>query len=490
MKKHILRLLMLAAILTAASTVFITACAFRAQEHAMDSMMRSYVLDLSNSISAALGEDDCSMDHANEETCMPCMHLHMSNFRPLSVFPASQGGEAGGILVLTKDERVLAASFGAEKLLASFRPKDIPPDRPVEMCDANGNRFYVLVRKYRDERYLLIAASLSWLLSPVLGVWRFWMTSALLTSLAVLLGVLMLWRYLVAPLRQILESIRIMKWGRDRPRVPAQPVLHEIRALSNAIEELAGDAIVREELRTRYVSDMVRKQEDFRKRLARELHDGPLQGVVAVIKRIQLARGPLSPRREENLKTAENIAQNAAGEIREYCDALSPSWVKLGAVSAIMENADRLSQAFEIQVEVRNAEEAESFFDLPEEHVLALVRILQEAVSNSARHGGASRVEVLLEAEEEGILHFRIRDNGTGFPAPPRMEDMAFESLLATGHRGLANINERVRLLRGTLRLQSEPGKGCFIDIYFPKVSFLPDRNRRPDTGTPESREP
>lgn len=476
MKKYLLRLLMLAAILTATFTVLITAYAFRAQEHAMDTMMRSYVMDLSNSLASSMWGEDCSMDHTDTETCLHCTHSHIRDFQLMSVFPASNDGNAGGILVQRKDGRLLAASPGATKLLASFRPENIPLDIPMEMRDVEGNRFYVLVRECSDEKYVLIAVSRTWLLGPVLGVWRFWMTSALLTSLAVLAGILMLWRYLVAPLHRILESIRNMQWGRDCPRMPTQPVLHEISALSDAIEELAGDAIVREELRTRYVSDMVRRQEGFRKSLARELHDGPLQGVVAVIKRIQLAQDPVSSRREENLKTAENIAQNAAGEIREYCDALSPSWVKLGAVSAIMENADRLSQAFEIQVAVRNADEVEAFYDLPEEHVLALVRILQEAVSNSARHGGASRVEVVLETGEEATLHFRIQDNGTGFPAPPRMEDMAFESLLATGHRGLANINERVRLLRGTMQLQSEPGRGCLIDIYFPGVSFLPER--------------
>jgi len=154
-------------------------------------------------------------------------------------------------------------------------------------------------------------------------------------------------------------------------------------------------------------------------------------------------------------------------EIRDYCDELSPSWVKLGLSAALFENSDRLSRAFGIDVEVCGAEEIESDLEIPEEHVLAFVRIMQEAVSNSARHGLATRVEVSLQ-REDGMkepgehLVFRIRDNGSGFVVPKEMD---YESLRATGHRGLAHIHERAQLLKGTMRLVSESGNGCLIDI-------------------------
>jgi len=262
-----------------------------------------------------------------------------------------------------------------------------------------------------------------------------------------------------------------MKWGRDRPQTPPRLGFYEVEALSNAIAELAGEAIAREELRVRYMSDVVRIQEDSRKRLARDLHDSSLQGVVAAIKRIQLARNSVgSSLLGENLEMAEEVAQSAAMEIRNYCDELSPSWVKLGLSAAMFENSDRLSRAFGIDVEVRGAEEVEADMEIPEEYVLAFVRILQEAVSNSARHGRATRVEVGLQ-KEDGInetgncLIFSVKDDGLGFTAPNEMD---YESLRATGHRGVAHMYERVQLLKGTMRLTSEPGNGCLIDIRVP----------------------
>jgi len=299
------------------------------------------------------------------------------------------------------------------------------------------------------------------------------MSLALLTSFAVFAGMVGLWVYLVAPLRKTVESIRHMKWGRDCPRVPKRLAFYEVEALSSAISELAGEAIAREELRVRYVSDIVRIQEDSRKRLARDLHDSPLQGVIAAIKRIQLARSSINvnnPLCGEHLEMAEEIAQSAAKEIRNYCDELSPSWVKLGLSAAMFENADRLSRVFGIDVDVHGAEEAEADLEISEEHILAFVRILQEAVSNSVRHGKASHVEVSFQKDEKnekaGGLLFRILDNGSGMVA---QEEADYENLRTTGHRGLAHIHERVQLLKGTMRLIcKESEKGFLIDISIP----------------------
>ena len=460
MKKHFLFLLMLAVTLLAAFTVFVTAYAFRAQEAAMDSMMRSYVLDLSDSVTGSIagGERGGMMGRGG--------HGRMMHFRMLSTAPALQNENAGGVLILSREGRVFAASAGAEKLLPLWRD-DLPRDEPGEVKDSEGRQFYVVVRELQDGLLVMAAVSRTHLLGPAIGLWRFWMSSALTTSVAVLLGMLALWRYLVVPLRRVVESIRNMRWGRALPEIPPHPGLFEISALSEVIGKLAGEAVAREELKVRYVSDMVRIQEDSQKRLARELHDGPLQGVVAAIKRIQLAEASPSP---ENLKTAEAVAQDAAKEIRNYCDELSPSWVKLGLSAAMFENADRLSRAFDVKIEVGGAEETEMGGAVSEEYILALVRILQEAVSNSVRHGEATCIEVALdrgEASGEKGLHFSVRDNGKGFPV--HIEDETdYERLRTSGHRGLANINERVQLLRGKMLLESGPGRGCRIDVVFP----------------------
>ena len=124
------------------------------------------------------------------------------------------------------------------------------------------------------------------------------------------------------------------------------------------------------------------------------------------------------------------------------------------------EIADRLSGAYggvAIDIDVDEAPDS-----LPEEHVLALIRIFQEAVSNSVRHGNARAVRAVL-GREDGRIRFSIGDDGSGFDLDAYSET-EYERLRTTGRRGLANISERVRLLHGTVRLESRPGKGCRIE--------------------------
>ena len=458
MRKRLLLFLVLMVTLLSVSTVLITTYAFKAQEWAMDSMMRSYALDLADNFTdRTFNGMGGGMGRGHGRGAM--MH-----FRMLSAEPSLQNEESGGVLVLTGDKTILASSPRAENLLPLWKGA-LRQGEPTEVRNALGRRYYMVVRQLQADVFVLAAVSKTHLLAPVIGVWNFWMPSAIATSVAVLAGMLALWKYLVVPLRKIVESIRNMKWGRERPQMPLQPSFFEISALSCVIQKLAEEAIAKEELKIRYVSDLVQIQEDAKKRLSRELHDGPLQGVVAAIKRIQLAEDTLSRDTvaQEHLDTAENICQHAANEIRNYCDELSPSWVKLGLVSAMCENVDRLSRAYGVSIDTEVSDVLDS---ISEEHVLALVRILQEAVSNSVRHGEA--LHIALDAKKEnGCVLFSIRDDGKGFCARADAE-VDYEKLRTTGHRGLANINERVQLLRGTMRIESEPGQGCCISIRFP----------------------
>ncbi|MCL2009187.1 MAG: histidine kinase [Synergistaceae bacterium] len=457
MRKHMLIISMSVITLLAGSSVFTTLHVFRAQETALDSMMRSYVLDLVDNISDTLqspGRRDV-------------WHGRMTRFRMLSMSPLLPNGDSGGVLILTEEGRVLSASAGAEKLIPLWEA-GVSLDEPRMVQDAEGKQFCVAAKDAGNGLLVLAAVSRTHLLGPILDVRRLWMSLAVLTPLTVFAGMLGLWMYLAAPLHRVVESIRHMKWGRDRPQTPERLGFYEIEALSNAIAELAGEAIAREKLKVRYVSDIVRIQEDSRKRLARDLHDSPLQGIIAAIKWIQLAQSSTDASAlSENLEMAEEVAQNAAKEIRNYCEELSPSWVKLGLSAAMFENADRLSRAFGVEVEVRGAEEAETDLEISEEHVLAFVRILQEAVSNSARHGRASRVETAFSKNQKnGGLLFQVLDDGSGMA---EQEETDYENLRATGHRGLAHIHERVRLLKGTMRLgKQESEKGFLIDIEVP----------------------
>jgi len=458
MRKHLLLALMvLVTLLTAAGFLF-SLYAFRAQEEAMDSMMRSYVLDLAENFAGgtAMGRG------------MPQRHRPMGQmrFRMLSTDPALRNGGAGGVLLIGQDGRVAAASPGAEKLLF-LRSGTEFSEEPEKVRGDDGNDYYVVQRGLEDGSYILAAVSRTVLLAPLAGIWRSWILTAMGTSAAIFLGMILLWRYLAVPLRRLSESIRGMRWGKDHPPELYSGPLYELESLSGVIGTLAEEAFAKEELKKSYVSDLVQAEENTRRHLARELHDGPLQSSVAAIKRIQLAKESLPPETGElrrHLDTAEEVVQTAAREIREYCDELSPSWIRLGLASAMQEKADRLSRAYEGLVIDMDVDEDLDI--LSEECGLALVRIFQEAVSNSVRHGRARSVRAALKKEGNAV-HFTIEDDGGGFDAGP-VSGTEYELLRTTGHRGLANMNERVRLLGGTMKLESSPGQGCRIDIVFP----------------------
>jgi signal transduction histidine kinase len=99
---------------------------------------------------------------------------------------------------------------------------------------------------------------------------------------------------------------------------------------------------------------------------------------------------------------------------------------------------------------------------LPAETRLLLFRIAQEALNNTKRHTQASRAVVRLEFKRDN-LKMTVNDNGKGFELPKRIGDWA-----SIGHLGLAGMQERARLIRGKLAVQSEIGRGTTVAIEVP----------------------
>jgi two-component system NarL family sensor kinase len=109
----------------------------------------------------------------------------------------------------------------------------------------------------------------------------------------------------------------------------------------------------------------------------------------------------------------------------------------------------------------------------PLEQEEALYRIAQEALTNAYRHAAAQHIEVTLTFDEEQVC-LTVQDDGKGFDP---------ESVAASGgaeHFGLTGMSERVRLLHGTICIQSEPGAGTCIDVAVP----FSGKERHVDYGT------
>ncbi len=213
-------------------------------------------------------------------------------------------------------------------------------------------------------------------------------------------------------------------------------------------------------LRTRRYVEQSR--EDERKRLARELHDGPLQTLYAL--RMNLALVDQSPRQHDA------TVGEVASELRGLTDTLrSPLLSGYGLGEALRTLAERHRETSGTTVDLTIDPDLFSDEDpdaIPEQQTTALFRMTQEALSNVARHSQATRVRVVLRREDvEGAkgVSLIIEDDGSGFDLPRRLEDLA-----ETGHYGLLGQRERAEILGGELLIWSVPGQGTRLTVWVP----------------------
>ena len=139
-------------------------------------------------------------------------------------------------------------------------------------------------------------------------------------------------------------------------------------------------------------------------------------------------------------------------------DLRPPILDHFGLLAALEWMAEELvKHGIDAQVKVIGSEQS-----LPAEVELLLFRIVQEALTNTRRHAEASKSWVTIEYGDDKII-LTVNDNGKGFKVPQRVED-----LISVGSLGIMGMSERARLLRGTLEIKSELGKGTQVVAKLP----------------------
>ncbi len=237
----------------------------------------------------------------------------------------------------------------------------------------------------------------------------------------------------------------------------------EIEGAIETLQDITEEKQLQENMRF-YVQQVTRAQEDERKRIARELHDDVSPPLLLLIQRldtITLGTQPkLSHSLKESLEGLRSQAIEALETLRRCAQDLRPRILDdIGLVAALEWIAEDMvkSQGIDAHVEVTGVEQT-----LPVETQLLLFRIAQEALNNIRRHAEASRAMVKLEFGDNSIK-LTVSDNGKGFKLPERMGDLA-----SIGKLGLAGMQERARLLGGSLKVESEPGKGTTVAVEAP----------------------
>jgi signal transduction histidine kinase len=209
--------------------------------------------------------------------------------------------------------------------------------------------------------------------------------------------------------------------------------------------------------RLRAVSEkLLVAQEEERRRLARELHDGVGQSLLAVKLHLQMMRasaqsgGALAM--QELGKLIDSLAE-ALGELRQAVTGLRPSFLdEMNLAEAMQRYGAAFEQQTGLAVTVQAPAELEAVAQI-EDH---LFRIFQEALSNARKHAQARQVEVRLQPVGTR-LRLEIRDDGCGFAVEPALRRGA--------GLGLATIRERAELLGGFCHIASAPGAGTTIVV-------------------------
>src|SRR5215208_6241187 len=215
-------------------------------------------------------------------------------------------------------------------------------------------------------------------------------------------------------------------------------------------------------------------REDERRRLARDLHDGPAQTLAAALFGVDLAvnaldRAPAAAR--EELLAARTLVRDALDDVRALMAGLRPRLLEERGLVVALNALAAMPPLWgtEVLVEIQGISTEER---LPKEVELTLLRIAQEAVSNARRHGAASRVQVSLSVSRR-VAELRVVDDGRGFLCEPGFPwSMAGE--------GLPGMRERAQLLGGRLLVESAPGAGTRIAATLPlPLSLHPAGNSK-----------
>lgn len=206
----------------------------------------------------------------------------------------------------------------------------------------------------------------------------------------------------------------------------------------------------KKELQEKYTQDLLLAQEEERKRVSKDLHDGIGQSLLLIKNKVVLNKDD----------STKNLVESAIEEVRSISRALHPFQLQeLGITKAIENILYQIDESTELFI-TREIENIDGIFKIEKE--VNMYRIIQESLNNVLKHSKASAVKVEIINNEKNIL-MRIRDNGVGFDFSKRKNDM--NSL------GLKTLKERTRLLQGIMKIDSETtGKGTTVSFIIPKI--------------------
>ncbi len=288
--------------------------------------------------------------------------------------------------------------------------------------------------------------------------------------IAAALGAAMAWSVIV-PVRRMGESMaKIGSGDFTRPvEVDNQDELgdlaHQINDMASELARLQVATLEQERSRAlrERMTHVVMAEEEERRRISRELHDGLGPSLAAIGNRVRAARHTLSTDPEGSERQLDEIADSVKGHIQEIrgliYDLRPLALDQLGLKGAVQQMVDRLGEDAGIEAAFTGSQDTAAT-PLTE---VTVFRVAQECLTNVQDHSAASEVAVQLNVGADGV-RLRVEDNGQGFD-PTGVSPVGTDKGL-----GLFSMRERAEALGGTFSLQSSPGEGCVAVLSLPLV--------------------
>jgi len=234
-------------------------------------------------------------------------------------------------------------------------------------------------------------------------------------------------------------------------------------AIENA--QLYEDLQLKEQMRAELLRKIISAQEDERRRVARELHDVTSQALSTIALQLEaITAAPNADATDKDIKSKvedlKPVIATASKEVHRLIYDLRPSLLDdLGLAAALRSCAHNSFDAagIELHLEVVGQERK-----LPPQVEIALFRIVQEAITNIARHAQAESTYISLEYRDEGIV-VQVEDDGIGFNLLQGLGSVGSGEAV-----GILGMKERAGLLGGGLTIDTRPGSGTRVTAEIP----------------------
>lgn len=278
------------------------------------------------------------------------------------------------------------------------------------------------------------------------------------------------------PLQASFQNYGVLVFGSDEDDAFTEDSRDLLATLSLQVTVALQNAVLYQNL-VDEKERIVRAEEQARKKLSRDLHDGPTQTISAIAMRVDAVKGLIRSgdvrKAHDELTKVFDMSQKTTKQIRHMLFALRPLVLEnQGLIAALKEVSKKYADTYDMKVVIEADPEAEDW--LEEDAKGAMFYVVEEAVNNARKHAQAEHVIVRLHRQGDYCL-FEIEDNGVGFDV-----GAVDESYHKRGSLGMVSMRERAELADGELKIQSVPGKGTRVMIRVPlPLAFQQSTSRK-----------